>query len=322
MSLRWRAVQEADLEQCLAIDPRSSGDGRIGRAKAATIWRHLLRSTSCNSALVEIEGAATRANGAPGKSRIVSFGASIFLDPDLADRLLRCPEPDINSRIFSRMQAGKRTLRFPESLASQTGQDPLDLLLLCSSFQLSALSPAQQVEVAILLPRTLVHLHIGYPIRRILMETTNERMRLLAVSSGVWKMLAHFPAEERALMAVTREEALGSAGFTILAPLFHHRSPVLGLRDPEKELLCQAMHGETDTALAAQLELSISTIKKRWTSLFARIAAGHPELLPRDCLEPQADSRGSQKRHHILAYVRDHPEELRPFRWYPKQPGS
>lgn len=310
MFVSWREVRETDLEACLRIDPRSMGAAIVEREDALRLWRGLLQELAFNAALVE-----TQANAISKK--IVSFGASVFLEGGYVNRELGCPRPDWNSRIFADMRAGKPVMRPVKSLSGKRKQEQLDLFLLSSSFQLLGLSPFEQDQVSTLLPRALVHLHTGYRIERILMETTNERMRLLAISSGVWKMLAHFPEEERALMAVTREEALGSAGFMILAPLFVQNEARLGLRDAEKKLLCEAMHGDTDMDLAGQLGLSVSSVKKRWSTVYQRIEMALPDLLPKAERGSANDSRGAQKRHRVLAYVRDHPEEVRPFRWYP-----
>jgi hypothetical protein len=47
----------------------------------------------------------------------------------------------------------------------------------------------------------------------------------------------------------------------------------------------------------------------------AELSAFKPEIL---CLAEVDDTRrGPQKRHRIVAYIRSHPEELRPFAWDP-----
>ena len=102
---------------------------------------------------------------------------------------------------------------------------------------------------------------------------------------------------------------------SLAASLFQFREPVLGLSDTDKHLLAEALDGGTDGELAARINLSPSSIKKRWRSVFERIADVRPDLLPDADDKGWDEARGPQKRHHILAYVRSHPEELRPFRW-------
>ena len=264
-----------------------------------------------NSAVIESETA-------DGGRRIVSFGASLFLERAYVDRELRQPRPDCNSRIIGDIASGKQVFCRPASLTGPASESSLDLFLLCSSFRYKGLDSRQQAEVSVLLPQALVYLHEGYRVGRIFMETTQEPMRVLASSSGVWKTIACFPNESRALMVVTNEEIKSSAGFSVLAPLFRHRAPVLGLRNAEKHLLSEAIHGETDAELASRLYLSLSSVRKRWSSLFLRLAETHPGLLKEAQETSREDARGMQKRHKVLTYIRSHPEELRPFRSYPR----
>ena len=71
--------------------------------------------------------------------------------------------------------------------------------------------------------------------------------------------------------------------------------------------------GKTDAELSVDLGLSIEAIKRRWMSIFARVDEFKPEILNRE--GPDNEGRGPQKRHRVVAYVRTHPEELRPFSW-------
>jgi hypothetical protein len=61
--------------------------------------------------------------------------------------------------------------------------------------------------------------------------------------------------------------------------------------------------------LATSLHLSPAAMKRRWERLFERASETMPELCP----PSEGNVRGLQKRHRILAYVREHREELRPF---------
>jgi hypothetical protein len=74
--------------------------------------------------------------------------------------------------------------------------------------------------------------------------------------------------------------------------------------------LSAAIEGQTDSDLAVSLHLTVPAVKARWRSIFARCARLRPEVAPEFYGE---GSRGPQKRHRVLAYLREHPEELRPF---------
>ena len=95
--------------------------------------------------------------------------------------------------------------------------------------------------------------------------------------------------------------------------LLHRKKPVLQLRDADQQLLIAALTGLTDDELARRLQHSLPAIKKRWLSVFERTLEKRPDLFPDWSEENGLSKRGRQKRHHLLAYVRSHPEELRPI---------
>lgn len=78
-------------------------------------------------------------------------------------------------------------------------------------------------------------------------------------------------------------------------------------------LLAAALDGQTDAELSADLGVSIEATKKRWLSIFERVESFKPEILL--SAGASGPGRGPQKRHRVVAYVRAHPEELRPFSW-------
>src|SRR5262249_28849055 len=119
--------------------------------------------------------------------------------------------------------------------------------------------------------------------------------------------------ELRALWVLTRADSLTVAA-SIINPLFHPREPVLQLRDADQQLLLAALSGLTDEELSSKLGISLTGVKKRWISIFERTIDARPDLFPglNGTDGNDGQKRGRQKRHHVLAYVRAHSEELRP----------
>jgi DNA-binding CsgD family transcriptional regulator len=236
----------------------------------------------------------------------------VFVAADFATQELQHPRPGLNDRLIAGLASGKPVVRAGPGLVGAGAA--LDIVVLSGSWRDESLSPEQAAEIGMLLARVFVESHIGYELNRILCETKGgAQRRHLETGGGVWRTVERF-AGERTLFAMTRKEAISVSG-SRAGSLFQHRAPVLHLRDTEKHLLAEALDGGTDSELATKLSLSASSIKKRWRSLFERIADARPDLLPDGDDRGGDGSRGPQKRHRILAYVRSHPEELRPFRW-------
>jgi DNA-binding NarL/FixJ family response regulator len=78
-------------------------------------------------------------------------------------------------------------------------------------------------------------------------------------------------------------------------------------------LLLTALLGGTDEDLADELGISLSAVKKAWHSIYERTCAHDSELVPVTTRsEEGVAERGKMKKQRLLAYLRDHPEEIRP----------
>ena len=59
--------------------------------------------------------------------------------------------------------------------------------------------------------------------------------------------------------------------------------------------------------------ISLATVKKTWRLIYDRVAACSPELIPGNfAADDGANTRGKEKKQRVIAYLREHPEELRP----------
>jgi hypothetical protein len=280
------------------------GDEIVGRERAMQAWRMIANSLAFNSAVVE--------TGGPKIKRKVAFGCSVFVTPEFADKELKSPKPGVNSRVLAGVLDGEPVMR-AESSVCETGE-ALDAVILCCNYKYDAMTAEETVKAEMALPAAFAEAHIGYRLNRVLIETVTDRQRQIHESSGVWRARAEYPGSERALLLLTVDTALSVSG-SVAGPLFDYHEPMLRLRDTEKQLLAEALNGRTDKELAAKLNLSLPTVKKRWASVFDRVAERRPDLLPDGGPRESQENRGPQKRHRILAYVRTHPEEVRPYRW-------
>jgi hypothetical protein len=300
----WREVREADLLECLAIEPRHLGDEIVGRECGLAVWRELIRSRSFNSCVVE---------SASLPDRILGFGASVFVTREFATREIEDPMPGLNSRIIASIANGASVVRPEADLYNACADQPLDVVTLFGNW-IDGLSAEQVRQIQTAFPMSFIEAHLGYRLNRLFQENAGDAQHNYIESSGVWRITKRYTDCERALAVMTRSDAFSVSG-SIAASLFQYQEPILGLRDGEKHLLVEALTRRSDDELAKGMNLSPATVKKRWQALFERVTDKHPTLLPSDGDESSKLTRGPQKRHHILAYVRSHPQELRPYRW-------
>jgi hypothetical protein len=310
--LTWRPAGWSEIEQGLAIQPAFWGDALVGRKAAIEGWKRLLRDPFFASAVLEHTPAIQG-------HRMIGLGASVLVSSGFADAEIADPRPDINSRLIARIHSGQPVLATLKEVAQANAGEGVNLLVLHGAWRDEILDSKERQEVQTLLASSLTEWHAGYRIRRIVHETTDEPAREFAQRSLVYKAIAEFPHLGRVIHLMTHE-SVRAVPASLGNILFSFREPVLGLRDSDRQLLMAALGGATDPELASELGVTLSAVKARWRSTFARIEEAKPDLVT------DVDSRhgrGAQKRHRVLAYVRSHPEELRPYDWKTKtRPGG
>jgi len=115
------------------------------------------------------------------------------------------------------------------------------------------------------------------------------------------------------LVGLTKEEAEAHPG-SYLSHFFVHNSARFHFSPSEQRLLRHALVGETCEDLASSMSLSPWTVKKRWQAIYVRVSDVDPDLLPSRVAEgADVHGRGAERRRRLLAYLRQHPVELRPF---------
>jgi hypothetical protein len=301
----WRPFREADLFPCLEIQPACLGDQIVGRGAALRVWKSFLDHPSFEATVIESELPIAG-------HKIVACGMGVFVTQAFADREIRDPRPGLNSRIISCVAEGESILLSRAEIGAGNAGEGLDFVNMYGTWRDGIMNPDQLAEVHALLGTSFVEHFAGYRFNRVLKEAIGDSRIALARATGTYRLLAEFPEAESALAVVTRESAL-TAPYSAAATIYRYRTPVLRLRPAEQELLAAALSGKTDAELSADLGLSLEATKKRWLSIFDRVDQFKREIVTQT--EADSDGRGPQKRHRVVAYIRSHPEELRPFSW-------
>jgi hypothetical protein len=305
----WRPISEADLSKCLEIQPECLGDQTVGRTTALRIWRALLDNPAFKASVIESERPIAG-------HKIVACGMGVFVTRSFADQEIRNPRPGLNSRIIAGIAAEQSVVLSRTQIAAGNAGEGVDFVNMYGTWRDGIMNTDQLAEAQALLGTSFVEHFAGYRFNRVLKEAIGHSRIALARATGTYRLVAEFQESDSALAVVTRESAL-AAPYSVAATMYRYQAPVLRLRPAEQKLLTAALSGRTDAELSSDLGLSVEAIKKRWMSIFDRIDEFKPEILSRD--EAETDGRGPQKRHRVVAYIRTHPEELRPFSWDTKQ---
>lgn len=207
-----------------------------------------------------------------------------------------------------------------EEVRDANTRGSLQQVILDTSWKNGPLNATEVDEVRVLLGRAYQELHSGYRFSRILYEIVDELDMWHLRGHRSFQILDQFETYRKANPETTwnRERAFGvitaesirADPHSVAAELFQHRrQPQFAFTRGEQQLLEVALEGIDDASASKTLFVSVPAIKRRWANIFERVAAIRSDLCP-----PDGDgTRGIQKRQRVLAHVRNHQEELRPF---------
>jgi hypothetical protein len=306
-----RDLRAQELEQVLALHPMSAGHELVGWDRAVAAWRWLIAQRSFKAAVIESE---TPIHG----KTVVGFGATAFVRQVFVDREIENPEPGLNSRIID---AGNPVVLDDKELRAQNTKGGLDTVGLYGTWRRDGLTSEQIRDAKLAIAAAALENHSGYRHRRVLAEASDAGYIQFTEDWRVFRTVSRYEEfhsrnsdatwnRDRALVEITRATALRSPA-SFAAHLFNYGEPCLWLGDTYQEMLSAALRGLTDEELCQALGAKLPTIKKQWATIFSHVAAVKPDLLPD--VNDDRRIRGRQKRHHLLAYLRLHPEELRPL---------
>ena len=288
------------------------------RSRLPELWREWLRDGRLQMTVLE-DGER------PPERRLVAFGCSVFIsDAFTAELRAGCLPPSPAAHVARRDLEGRSSVLPLDAVRRANSGDGLNVLVLHIGWNEVNLTPDEVRWVKSKLIEAFGYTHGGYQLKEFLQEVyTEEEMRRGLVAGSLLRTdYAHFYAEGDMLLPPPslRPYLIGTSraevpdGCTI-APAFFCTPPRFFFRPWEQDILHLALLGKSDAEAMAALHISHSTVQKRWRTIYERAAAVLPTILPQEAIAEKASSqtRGSEKRRHLLAYLRHHPEELRPI---------
>jgi len=312
--LRFRPTLESDLGECTEMLPAWLP---FDRARVQALWHALLQQPAVMSTVMEDLAQ-------PAGQRIQGWGCGLVLPPDWVARL----------------ELGGATLQPRAPVVPQIYAGLFD----------GGLVPPTDREAGVLNASGRVHFFNLHYVQRVadlrddyalaVLNVANEAFRVAA--SG-WRLHAmHFessardapmfasagfpivpyaergpwddgPDDRRPLfLGITREQARASLPGTSVRHAFEHQTPRFRLSAAQRRLLWHALFDESDEHLMRVLDVSVHGLKKLWRGIYERIEDATPDFFG-DAGGDDEGRRGPEKRRQVLAYVRQRPEERRPW---------
>jgi hypothetical protein len=276
----------------------------------------IMESPSFAGVVVEIADSATGAS-------LIASGASLFLKEQFALDELSRPRAGLLQRILSAELAGNPVVLSQAEIAEANATVGLNAATLWARWRGDIQSSEAIHKIFLEFSTSYATLHAGYFLKRILFEIRDQNDLLHATSTGLCRILGFGQTGSAAGsapfgLAVVELSTASPLAASVVGRHFHQRPPVLALSATDQEMLLAVLEDNLqDEELAARLAISLPAVKRRWAALYSRVEASDPSFFHRSqnefVEERKEGARGLEKRRRIVHFVRNHPEELRPF---------
>lgn len=323
MTLRARPMRSEDVAECATIIATHPVIGaRYGRTiqHLQSAWSRVLGYEAKTTAVVEnVEGP---------RSTICFVGVSLIVSDDFVRELKTPPLVWFGPELVKRILRGDSPVLSDKELAKANVSGGLNLLVWegCPRFEF-----VNEPELPRLVMERFIEDHRGFRWKEVISSQLESAQRLqFTLGSGclLWDPENGRyvkPSASAARSAARRPHLVGFTrnleferrpwGTSWVGALFDYHPPQFSFSPSEQRLLLAALGAKsgTDRELADLLGASLPTIKKMWLSIYRRVSDRKPEII-RDPFYPETEKceRGKEKRRRLLAYLREHPEELRP----------
>lgn len=325
-TLRCRSMRRDDAGTCAdwlaedCIPAANGGTGEKNGNRASTLAR-LIDEERIQGVIVESHDLDNRRWTAQG------IGLSGFARPEIVDRHLARPTPYFLHQILELCSApGSRALLDPDDQAriNASNGPGMDVVAQWMQKRWELMDPLWRA-VGSMAHEAYVRDHRGHRIHRMFHEdwlrafdiypTFGYRAHTtFELADSSTKPAAGRGITQRTLYYMDTREIAGAAPGTSASFVLQHIAPVCQFTRAEQRLLRKAIEGLTDQQIAAELGLSVNTLKSTWRSIYDRVASHAPYVLSgMDGSGEDGGVRGTEKRRGVLSFVESHPQELRPY---------
>ncbi|HXJ97116.1 MAG TPA: hypothetical protein VMT20_30120 [Terriglobia bacterium] len=278
-------------------------------ADLESVWLALLHLDATQCGIFEEERGATR--------RIAGVGFATFVSDEFVRDMKTPPLRWIAREVIDRILAGESPVLSNREVQEANSSGGLNAAVWQSGIRPEEFS-AELANEAI---TSFMEAHRGFLLKEIITQPDcisswtgirNSGFLFFDAANGCY---GEYPEEcdvmQPYLLGMTQKLAGSTPGAWVSSNFFYRR-PRVGFNRSEQRLLSCALAGGTDEELADRLRISISAVKKTWHSIYERVGSSLPELLPQCGTDGDMSERGKGKKQRLVAYLRDHPEELRP----------
>jgi len=302
LPLRARPLGHADLAEAAGMLPGWLQLDPDARAALPAIWTRLLGQAGFAGDVIE------DLSRPPG-GRIVGLGVTVTLSAEWQQRLRDDPPPHAGAVWYRELRDGRTRLPDERELARANARGEVGMLVL--HYAQDAIDPGSPRVQQVLLTamRQFRQAHGGWHLCDVWQEALSEGGDYLQGMG--FRRRTRRGAGQPDLHGLSRDEAARAFPGTPVQDVFHFVTPQMRFSGAERRMLRLAVADLPDEDIGDEIGISAHTLKKLWRSAFERAGEQLPDLF-RSGGDAAAGTRGPEKRRHLLHYLRQHHEELRP----------
>jgi len=312
MLQRYRLTTAADLPRCLEMVHNSFTHRPDVRGALPRIWAEHIERGALISAVIETQDAL-------GRYELEAVSINAFVSDEFLEEFLARPVPYIALQAYERHLQGRSPLLDADAIRRANSGAGLNLLVLHTGATTNDYTqPSARVLIEMFRELHIILLS-GFRINRVVHEVLGETARGYMQGAG-FRLITDYrdhlaragvalrDADQPYLFVTTEADTVPGGAPSMY---FRQMAPRFGFSPMQQQVLLHAWCNAADGEIAERLRVSTDTVRKHWRAIYQRVTEVAPELFPGEHIE--GDTRGPEKRRHLLGYLRHHPEELRPY---------
>jgi hypothetical protein len=259
----------------------------------------------------------------PYPASLEGFGLSVFVTDAFVEEVLAHPRPYLAETFFNRMLDGRSPLLSPSETRAANSSSGLNVLVVHFGRRDPDMTNERSRRLQQAGSAAFYFTHAGYRVKALVNEVFGLQEAQYMEAGGFRRIddfrnpshpeLASVAADQWPYLFALRKEWIVPGAVNQLGFLFHPLTPQLGLSPSEQGVLLRALLNESDRQIADDSGITVDAVKKTWRRLYERMTLTAPHVLGAEA-PGKAPGRSTEKRRHLLEYMRTHPEELRPFK--------
>ena len=311
--LRHRPATRADLPECMALVLAWLALDDATRAGLPALWERLVEEPSVMASITEDLGS-------PAGSRILSFAVAMAITPALIAELAldTAPHPHVARRVYRALLDGRYMPMTEREIGLASAAADLHLLGLHFGMVSRDFSEPLAQSLIVMGAESFRIGLSGYNLRAFYFENCQFHEPWMLTTGFLRRAHATAPPDTTApgdrlqYFRVTRDEAIAQVPGSSIGHIFNHHPPLFRLSPAQRRLLWLSLFDDNDDAQMQRLGVSAHGLKKLWRGIYERVEDQAPDFFG-DIASDSDGKRGPEKRRQVLAYVRQRPEELRPW---------